>query len=544
MLLSRHLSAYRLACLAVLLLAAVVRFWGLSERGLYYHDEGGFMANAVFYGGMVRAAAGQLVRGRLDLGDLGKEAERLYREGGTPSQTAKPLYYLLLTSATVLLGPHDWVGLGLSALAGVFTVWLVLRLPLPGAPPGTNLAAGLLLALSVWHTHYCRAALSQAVSLLLVTLVIGLLLAIERDRGWTSRRVIGAGLTVGLAFTTHYNLFWLPLAVSLWVAWRVGTATHWNGWVLLGQALRLGAAMALPLLLFELGYSAFVPAARQALAGGVHADKALFLATYVEQIHFQLTCFRGNSTLGSAGFAYLPSVLRNVEGVLLLSLFGAGMLLVVVRAVRGGDTAVLLGLLGLTPLVLWSLGGWPAPRSYITALVPFALAAGWLLAWLWEKAHTVLNARRWCVVAALLLAAWVVGEQMPRLTALARAQSPYRRACERLSALVGTDASPVLLADRELGSFPKPIYRFYLGAAVVRDSGTASFFLLDHTPASDELESHLRNAATTLEPVMEVEGDLRDGMLLEDNLPPSYIDAYRAGEVPLTISVYRRQTVP
>jgi|GEM_PF-3163754 len=199
--------------LAILALAAIVRFWGLTERELWF-DE-----NCTFY----------VVHHLLDWPT----------DGPGISQVAHWPYFAFLCGWTRLAG-ETLDGMrtfsALCGVLGVFAIWLVAR-----RLGGRSLAhsVGLLAALSPISVYYGREARCYAFWLFVVAITIYFLCRAARTgriRWW-----ILYGCSALFAVLTHYSfLVWLPgTAAAVLIGrsarqfWRKWSITH----VVLGLAL-------------------------------------------------------------------------------------------------------------------------------------------------------------------------------------------------------------------------------------------------------------------------------------------------------------------
>lgn len=138
---------------------------------------------------------------------------------GVPSAYTQPLYGWFLAG---LYLPFDrsWVAVGLAQIVvAVATALLVLEIGSLLRSPGVGLVAALLATLHpylVWHdVHANREVLDGLVLALLVLLA---LLAYE-DRAL--RMAAATGCIAGLAILGNARLALLPVAVAVYIAWRV-----------------------------------------------------------------------------------------------------------------------------------------------------------------------------------------------------------------------------------------------------------------------------------------------------------------------------------
>lgn len=526
--------------LAVLALAAMIRFSGLGERGIYYHDEAAFVANARFYGGLARFTLDAVCHGIFSVKRLGEEAQHLYLEGGSPAQSAKPFYSLVQAAAVVVAGSHDWVALAVSALAGCLSVWVLTRVRTSAGSRVPGLVAAFLLAISVWHAHYSRSGLSQAVSVLMVTLLLVLLVnQTDRPAPLSRRRMWLIGTLTACAFLSHYNLFWLPLVVGAWLGWQQWSqAACRREWLL--RMLDLAAAMLLPLLLCEAGYQLLMPLAKARISGTAFADKAIIFATYVQQVHYQVFWFDRLAPVRTSALRVWREIAQ-LESVPYMLVGLSGALYLLVAAVRRNAVALLLAAAVFTPALVWSWFGYPAIRAFVPALPPLLLGVGFLV----ESIH-----RRYCErsparlasrIVLLAIAAVLLAAQLPALARLATAQSPWRIACRQLVAYLGQHPGHVV-ADAELAYHPYPIYRYYLGTALDRSRQQGDIFIADvesgRRPTKESIVARAQELAAHASPIISVPTRLTSAMILMDNYDFGLVSWYRANADTISLRVY------
>ncbi len=190
---SRCLRPYTVAAVAVVLLAAAMRLWGLGRESLWL-DE-----------------ATSLMLARLPVREIA---------AWTALDLHPPLYYALLR-AWISLGQSEAAVRGLSALASVLTVVVVCHLGYDLFDRPTGLIAGLLLAVSPYAIWYGQEARMYALLALLLTALVWLALRVLGDpqpRGARWLAWIGYVLAGAAALYTHYYAFFgLGIANLLFV---------------------------------------------------------------------------------------------------------------------------------------------------------------------------------------------------------------------------------------------------------------------------------------------------------------------------------------
>lgn len=254
-------------CLTLATLAAVLRFWHLTDLGLTHFDEGSYA-----------------MTGRW-LATFGEEGW-IYQSGQAPG-----LFPTLLGLFFLIFGIKDFVAIAVSALTGSLTVGLIYWVGREQFNRKAGVLAALFLATAEYHLMYSRFALTDATFTLffwasLASLHHGF---IKSDRRWF---IIG-GVFTGLCWNTKYHGFFPLLILGAWmivIALRqarnqpVRARALWSNW---GLAALLAGLIYLPWLLFvqfSVGYGAILHAQVAHSIG-----QAAFILTPPTTISFYLT---------------------------------------------------------------------------------------------------------------------------------------------------------------------------------------------------------------------------------------------------------------
>ncbi len=192
--------------IAILLIGAVIRFWGLGSSELF-HDEGFYAFRAI---------------GNLDYiqNDDQTTPIQWFAESTLPWWTGlsfhdhPKLYFLIANLFFRMFGDSLFVARLPSAISGVISIWLIYLLvrKLAGNRPdgGEWIALLSAAALSVNHVHVwiSRSVLMESIQISAVLLNILLFLIFLEDR----RKWIFFGLSLGACFLIKYTgLFLLPV---------------------------------------------------------------------------------------------------------------------------------------------------------------------------------------------------------------------------------------------------------------------------------------------------------------------------------------------
>jgi len=230
----------------IVLLAAIVRLWGLPSQPVLYFDSGVYLGEGAFLASAAQRAAQALV----SPGPPGP-VERIAQATaqGTdahPPDIAKPGHAVLVALAMLLLGKTALAGSLVSALAGIGTVGATYAIGALGWGCRVAIPAALFLAISGQHLVYSREPLVESDGLFFATLAA---LVYLRARG--ARGLVCAGLLYGVAFSCNNRLAYLP-AVLL-----IAELADWSGWrTLIRRGTLLGIGFLAPLAGIELAYLA------------------------------------------------------------------------------------------------------------------------------------------------------------------------------------------------------------------------------------------------------------------------------------------------
>ena len=215
-------SASRLegfALVGTLVVAAMLRGWGVTERGLFTDDEGFYVGGVKTYSAVFAYLWAYLTGG-------GQEGLVAYftQHGGAQILSDKPTFVVLGFLASLVLGVHDYTLIAVSALFGVLTVFCVYQVgKLVFGRAEVGLAGALLLAVSPLHIAYSRTAYADVTATAVAWLAAWVYLLYWTDPHRHRRCLMGSALLVGLVFTIHPSLLWLPrlfLLLELWRSWQ------------------------------------------------------------------------------------------------------------------------------------------------------------------------------------------------------------------------------------------------------------------------------------------------------------------------------------
>jgi 4-amino-4-deoxy-L-arabinose transferase-like glycosyltransferase len=439
--------------LLILTLAAGMRGYGITDRGLFDYDEAWYLLEAkTLYntGKFALAKAGILNEPDVELG----LKTFIKKRGTVPLTSIKPGHTAFLFLGLLAFGPHDYAGLLMSVLSGLLTVYLVFRLGKEMFGLRAGLLAALFLAVSPFHILYSRSVYSQANGIFLVTLGAFLWHRIHSTGDKRPFALVGPGLAVGWAFTCHFNLAYVPIT---FMALEV-TAIALNQKRVPGIADRVKR-------LAILGTSLAAPAALIESVGQFFKWVGIFPAdypTYLGQFAHRKPLAEALQ-LSTEQVPFWSSRLLQIEGVVALTVAAIGLVVVLTRLRRKRtDEALLLGLVLvalLPPSILSVANHYHMLRNIALFTPSMALLIGLGGHWLISQAEAIAS-RPLVPLFAVLCIALAVSSSL-RSTELLKAKSNYFKATQQLTTYM--DSHGGTLAARPLSAWP--IWYFYLSEA-------------------------------------------------------------------------------
>jgi len=392
----------------VLVVAAVLRFASLSQRGLIYWDEAKFALEGERLHAYVQSWFGSSAI------DAGKTVG-----------TAKPMHALFIALADFVLGVHTYSPLFLDALCSVLGVGVVFLIGRRLFGPWVGLVGALFVAVSEYDVIYARSALSESdANLLFLVAVFLWVLDWERSPAmiragdtspspeptsrrwfWPTKMLVFSGISAGAAVTTNYRLgiyvVGLVLFDLVWFlkehGWRISlrrlavSIPSCAAFPLLWQMIDL-IARAAGIVLFRSEVNILVKSGTKVILKSAQQNQPEF---YLQQMLFQL-----HGSQGSAGLHFNPTIYLQWfvvrEGWFIPALLLAGLVL----ALYFRQLAWLsLTTLVLFPYIVYVFAPFVVPRN-LDAAIPFVclLAAAALVTGAERIPRDVL--RRMAVVAA------------------------------------------------------------------------------------------------------------------------------------------------
>ena len=445
-------SASRLegfALVGTLVVAAMLRGWGVTERGLLSEDEGLYSEGVKTYSAVFAYLWAYLTGG-------GQEGLVAYftQHGGTQILSDKPTFVVLGFLASLVLGVHDYTLIAVSALFGVLTVFCVYQVgKLVFGRAEIGLAGALLLAVSPLHIAYSRTAYSDVTATAVAWLAAWIYLLYWTDPHRHRRCLMGSALLVGLVFTIHPSLLWLPLLFLLLELWRSWQAPEPSSARLqqFKTAFTFTWLAALPTVLWEVATRLLrlVVFSQESWASAIARESgAGQLTTFLESailVGFRTLSMPALSLpeLPPTEYGYYLNLLMAHDGVLLVVLSVIGLMLTGFRWMGGVRTVpvLLIGLLLLIPMVLNSFLYYypkhPGPRLLLVAMPALVLfAAIAIVEFLQRGLRPFPSSAKTAGVAVVTVV--IAGFQGPSVREVLAIQSAYPQAVSYMAAREGT----------------------------------------------------------------------------------------------------------
>lgn len=371
----------RYGLIAILLVAALIRFVGLDDTDIYHYDEGRNYLEAL--------ATRAMLDGRTGVAEL------------VGVRDNRPAHNLAVAFVLPFVpGPKGL--LVVNAAYGLLGVWLVFAIAARLWSWKEGLVAAGILALSPYHVYYSR---HGVVDPAIAALSAGCLYAVLRARDASSLvRAAGwmgvSGLLLGIAFGHSVRL--VPIlgctGLALLLVGRLSVATAVL--FLLGTAIPFGV--------FE-----FLQQGWKAALGPL-GPRAFWLGTYLEQYKYALTVTSGHG-LSFASLPAFPHFVTSLEGWPAAAWTALAVALAWLRPTR---PELALHAFWLLPLAFFSLLGNPSHRFFLIGIPFLAIAKSGLAgraAARWPGRSAVV----WGIAAALIAA------EVPWLLRLRHDASPY-----------------------------------------------------------------------------------------------------------------------
>lgn len=391
---------------ALLVVTALLRLWGVLDRGVLLWDEGSYLMQGRFIATGARAAVWKLAGAALPGVDepSGDDLRAMVR-GMEPGMQAKPGHTGLVALSMLVFGDTEWAPALVSVAASLLCVWLVWLIGRRYVGPAGALVAAGAFALSPYAVFYGRVGLAEVDLAAAVLLMVLLLLAhADGGRPLNARAGLLLGLVAGPAFLINIRAL-VPIGLAgLWLAvmlWR--RRRPWGPSI--GVLALFGVGVMVPLLVTEAAY--------QAMRSAMHSVRpGSDLLTYFGQLKYMAEALGGTPhTLGNLPtYPYLLAVWE--WPALMLAAIGA----VYALCRRRMADAVVLSVLVL-PLLQWSTRADAYARLAVMGLPLYALLVGLGFQGLWGARRLRAAAQATAVGLVVVLILWTTWRNAPVLVA-------------------------------------------------------------------------------------------------------------------------------
>src|SRR3989338_2953843 len=334
-----------LLLLIILALSIFLTFFHLEERSLLDWDEAYYLNIVKTW----RAGADWVVF------KIFKPAQIMHfgitdyilEYGGAINTFAKDGFLAIVFLFSYLFGTQDTAILRVSALLGVLTVLLTYIIGKVSFGRRAGLLSSGILAISILHLHYSRAGFPQATSVFFLYLAVLMYIfsyqylnSVKRS----NRLLFISGISLGYAFTCHYNLFWaIPAFVILEMAAKFLYKKQIQLKHFVKRVIFLSFGVYIPILFFG-GASQLIksilnlnPSFQEAVRGSLVIG--VFVSYFDRIINFMapslsMATLRGNCVYSpgqSISPFYYVKILQDWEGLLILILLSAGIVFLFYR---------------------------------------------------------------------------------------------------------------------------------------------------------------------------------------------------------------------
>ncbi|MFP3902779.1 MAG: ArnT family glycosyltransferase [Armatimonadota bacterium] len=363
---SQPIARYRTAIiLLILLVGAIVRVYGLADRGgVLLWDEGSYVMEGRFIATGVKAAAWKLAGNLPGIPSPSNEELRAMVKGLAPVTMGKPAHVAFIALFMLLFGEAAWVG-GLACVAAsLLCVYLVYWLGRRIYGDAAGLSAAFILAISPYFVAYSRMGLAEAdfalAALLLLLVLLSIFQSSRHDRPWSAVLV---GVLCSVVFLLNFRGYIIFAFAFVWmVGWCIARRCRLR--VIARQAGLMVVGFVAPLVGVELLYYAGAAVFETVRAGSE-------VRTYFGQLQWRAMELGMNPPTLKNWPTYLY-LLGLWEGPAVI-LLAAGTVTALIRR-RAGDWLLLTFFVLL--MVQWTIREDAYARLAVICLPVYALLAG------------------------------------------------------------------------------------------------------------------------------------------------------------------------
>lgn len=418
---------YRLILISILILSFFLSFYHLDKRSLLDWDEAYYLNIVKTW----RSATDWIIYKFFNPNAISSGfSDYVMEHGGAINTFAKDGFLAIVFLFSYFLGLHDVTILWVSGVFGILTVWIIYLIGKEVFGKVAGLLSCGILSLSVYHLHYSRSGFPQSTSVFFLYLALFLYIISylrKYDNKTGGRFLFISGLSLGYAFTCHYNLlFMLPIFFLFEIANKLIYGHKIIFGDLAKRILLLFLGIMIPISfwggLSELTrYILYVnPSYKEAIQGTLGIGK---FVTYFDRIFdflplpFLKSASKGDviSQIGQFDLLFYIKLLLQWEGSLIVILLAIGLLYLIYRQIRFRNFYEFIILtFFLLPFLFWSLNSWQLSRSFVPAIPAMALIIGSSLAKVLEGKIKKNGSKAVAIVIFLLFFAFQAQERLIR----------------------------------------------------------------------------------------------------------------------------------
>jgi 4-amino-4-deoxy-L-arabinose transferase-like glycosyltransferase len=409
---------YIIIFIAILSLGSFFTFFHLQKRSLLDWDEAYYLEVIKTWRAVVDWFVYRIFK-PTEITQVGF-SDYMLEHGGAINTFAKDGFLAIVFLFSYFFGLRDITILWVNGIFGVLTVWLIYLIGKEMLGRIVGLLSCGILAISAYQLHYARSGFPQTVSVFFLYLAVFLYILSYKHKSNpnVSRRFLFfTGISLGYAFTCHYNLFWaIPSLFLLEVVDKFFSNQGMLFRNFVKRIFLLFAGALIPIF-FWVCTSELVkfiiylnPSFREAIRGSLGTGS--FVSYFDRILNFltpslSVATSKGDSVYSTSQLGslfYYVKLLLLWEGPLILTLLLMGIVRLIYRQIRYHIFMELIILiLFLVPFLYWSFHSWQLSRSFVAAIPAVALILGSLLTQLVEKKYKREAHRVFTVFIILLL---------------------------------------------------------------------------------------------------------------------------------------------
>lgn len=371
----------------IFILAATLRFYNLTSRGLLDWDEAYYLEIVKTQ----RAVISWTFNCFFGSKSLGSFQNYILENGGAVNTFAKDGFLVFVLIASFFMGLKSYTSLIVSAIFGTLTVGIIYLLGRKLFDRRSGLIAMFLIAISSYHIHYSRSGFSQAVSVFFIYLGLLFFVLSIRQKENLSRSnkfLAFCGLSTGYAISCHYNLFLMFASIYIFeLFWQYREKVPIKNRI--KRIVLLGVFSLIPILFWSVlseAIKAFIysnPQWVEAVRGATgRGDFVSFFGRLKDLLNLFLSSPFRSATQTSEGRDLLFYFKRLWEwgGPAVLILLLTSIIFLSARLFAKFDYGEFIILfLAISSLIFWSSYGWQVTRSFLASIPAIALLIGRML---------------------------------------------------------------------------------------------------------------------------------------------------------------------